>query len=183
MWWMALLMGLALLPKLSKTNLISLGVFVMPLAIGTSIAAGLIFSVPDQQLSMVDKAFSNFPKGLRLIYFGDPSLPQHLHRAFEYYHLRKGGRTTQHLVGKDHSIDNKKNTFIPPCGEGFGMYNFSATAWIPYLDEYDGALIIGEPSKASNEIVSALTNQGFRVASSGAITLLVNPKTVKSLQP
>jgi len=179
MWWMSLLMGLVLLPCLTKKNLVSLGVFSIPLAIGTSIAAGSIFAVPDKQLSMLESTFATFPKGLRLIYFGDPSLPPHLHRAFEYYHLRKGGRTTQHLIGKDQSIDFKKGDFMPPAREGFGMYDFSATAWIPYLDEFDGALIIGDSSKASNEIISALTNKGYRVATTGSITLLLNPKTVK----
>lgn len=175
MWWMTLLMGFALFPVFSPKSLIPLGIFALPLAIGTSISTQPLFAMQNQQLAMVDNAFANFPKGLRLLYFGDPNLPAHLHRAFEYYHIRKGGRTTMQFVGKDHSVVYKEGGFLTPPGTEFEIYSYNATAWVPYINEFDGALIIGDPSKASNEIVSTLTNKGFRAVSSGAITLLLSP--------
>ena len=183
MWWMALLIGFALLPRVSAKSQITLAIFVLPLVMGTAISVGALFSVPNQQLAQVEQAFSTFPKGMRMLYFGDPALPAHLHRAFEYYHLRGGGRTTMQFAGKDQSVIYKEGIFLSPLGPEFEIYAYSATAWIPYLSEFDGALIVGERSPASDEIISVLTINGFRVMSSGVITLLVGPKFQGEEQP
>jgi len=175
MWWMSLLIGFALLPRLSAKAHITLGIFVLPLVVGTLVSVGALFSVPNQQLAQVEEAFSTFPKGMRVLYFGDPALPTHLHRAFEYYHLRNGGRSTMQFAGKDQAVVYKDEVFRTPIGPEFEIYAYSATAWIPFFSEFDGALIIGEPSPAWEEIISVLTVNGFRVKSSGAITLLMGP--------
>ena len=175
MWWMALLMGLALLPRISAKSLLPLGIFAVPLAIGTTIAVEPMFSAPNETLAKIESAFENFPSGLRLMYFGDPALPPELHRAFEYYHLRKGGRTTMQFVGQEHSLVYKEGVFVTPRSPEFEIFNYSAAPWVPYFDQFDGALIIGDPSPASNAIVSTLEDKGFRVVGSGAITLLLSP--------
>jgi len=175
MWWIAFLIGFAFLPRISEKSYVNLGVFVFPLVVGTAVSVGALFSVPNQQLAQVEEAFSNFPKGMRLLYFGDPALPPHLHRVFEYYHLRKGGRSTMQFAGKDQAVVYKEGCFLTPLGPQFEIYAYSATAWIPYLAEFDGALIVGDPGPAVDEIIETLTINGFRVASSGVITLLLSP--------
>ena len=176
MWWMALLIGFALLPRVSAKSHRTLGIFVLPLVVGTIISVGALFSLPNQQLAQVEEAFATFPKGMRVLYFGDPALPTHLHRAFEYYHLRKGGRSTMQFAGRDQAVVYKDGCFLTPSGPQFEIYSYSAAAWIPYLAEFDGALIVGGESQASGEIVETLAINGFRVASSGAITLLLSPQ-------
>ena len=170
---MVVLVGLALLPELSPKFLVYLGVFFLPFAISMSVVAGSILSETSKQLAAIDNAFSQFPKDLRLLYFGDPALPSYLHRAFEYYHIRNGGRNTMQFIGMDHSVVYKKGCFLTPGGSKFEIFNFDAKPWIPYFQEFDGALVIGNPSAASNEVVSTLTSNGFHVACSGVITLLL----------
>lgn len=174
MWWMSFLMALVLLPRPSKSTLLCLGIFGLPLALSASFATVPFFSESEKQLSSLEKAFATFPKGLRLLYFGDPRLPNQLHRAFEYYHVRYGGYDTRGLIGLDHSITLKENVFAGPQGEAFGIYGFNATQWIPYLDKFEGALIISDPSQASEAIITTLQSHGYTPVVTGPVTLLLN---------
>jgi hypothetical protein len=79
------------------------------------------------------------------------------------------------FAGKDQAVVYKEGCFVTPLGPQFEIYAYSATAWIPYLAEFDGALIVGDPGPAVDEIIETLTINGFRVASSGVITLLLSP--------
>ena len=175
MWWMSFMMGLVVLPKLSKKHAVPLGVFGVPFAIAASLSMAPLFSVAEEEISMFETEFSKFPKELRLIYFGDPVIPSHLHRVCEYYHLRHGGRNSIHLIGKEHSVDFKPGVFQPPASPEFGIYGYDATAWLPYLDNFDGALVIGGPSKANEAIISSLKNNGFAPFTTGQVTLLLRP--------
>lgn len=173
MWWMSLLIGLVLLPRFSKEKLITLGVFGLPLAIGAPLAMAPFFSQTNQQIAAVEKVFAGFPKKLRLLYFGDPRLPNYLHRAFEYYHLRHGGHGTMHLITPDQVVCYGPGACHPE-GEEFGIYNFSVKPWLPYLEHFDGALIIADPSSpASQDIVSNLQKAGFSPTITGQITLML----------
>ena len=176
MWWITTLLGLALLPEVGKRGFTRICLFSIPLVIGTSFCAGHQFELMNRELAAVEQEFSNYPSGLRLLYFGDPSLPAHLHRCFEYYHLRKGGRTTMQFIGNEQAVCYLKGEFRIPNKPGYTIYDFTADQWLPYANQFDGALIIGNPSDASRKIISTLCEQlGFRVARQGALTLLLSP--------
>ncbi len=175
MWWMAMFIGFVFLPVISEKALIYFAIFFFPLAIGTSLTAGRMFTNANAHLAFVESQFASFPAGLRLMYFGDPNLPPHLHRAFEYYHIRKGGRNTMQFIGKDHPVVYKPNVFLTPPGYGYTIYDYNANPWIPYFKEFDGAVIIGDPTPAQKEVVDTLTSEGFRVANSGVVSLLLSP--------
>ena len=175
MWYLSILLGLALLPKVGQAGFLRICIFALPLAIGSSIKVGGAFAQPNQELAAIENAFAQFPTNLRLMYFGDPALPPHLHRCFEYYHVRKGGRSTMQFVGNEHSVRYAKGQFLTPSGEAFSIYNYTADAWLPYLDHFDGVLIIGQPGPASEAIIAQLERHLFRPVSTGAITLLLSP--------
>lgn len=176
MWWISVFLGLALLPTIGSRGFPRLVIFAFPLVIGTSFVMGNVFQAPNKDLAAIDAVFAEYPTGLRLVYFGDPSLPPHLHRAFEYYHIRKGGRSTMQFVGNEHSVKYKEGGFLTPASEpGFTIYDYTAEQWLPYLDQFDGALIIGRPTEAQAKIIALLKEKNFRQASQGTITLMLSP--------
>jgi hypothetical protein len=175
MWYLAFILGLALLPKLGQMGMTRVLIFALPLAIGSSINMGMRFDPMNKDLTAVDGVFAQFPPNLRLIYLGEPSLPPHLHRCFEYYHVRKGGRSTQQFVGNEHSVRYAAGEFIVPSGDDYSVYSYTIDPWIEHLDRFDGALIIGQPSQASEAIIAGLEKHRFRRASTGTITLMLSP--------
>ena len=176
MWWISALLGMALLPGVGRMGELRVCIFAIPLVIGTSFCAGHQFEVMNRDLAAIEQEFSYFPPGLKLLYFGDPSLPAHLHRAFDYYHLRKGGRTTMQFIGNEQAVCYVKGEFRIPNKPGFTIYDYTVDQWLPYVNQFDGALIIGNPTEASRKIISTLCQQcGFRVARQGSVSLLLSP--------
>jgi len=171
-WWITVLASFALLPSLKRSGTALLCAFGVFIATGTSIEVFKDFGRADANLSRAEKAFSTFPRNLRLAYIGEPALAVELHRCFEYYHIRYGGIGPHHLVGREQSV--RYRTERPPFVD---IYSYGPRALGRWLDAYDGVLIIGRPSTPGTEdMLHALQKNGYRLHSPPPFALLLHPQ-------
>ena len=171
-WWVTALASLALFPRLHKSSAVWIWVFAGALAIGTNMDVLKSFQRAEKDLAAAEAAFARFPKRLRLAYMADPQLAWHLHRCFEYYHIRHGGVGPHHFIGRHISVRYRFGR--PPHRN---IFDFGPGALGPWLDTYDGVLIVSKRRlPAVGQMIRALQKSGYRLHSKPPFALLLHPQ-------